>query len=61
MFTAHFLFVGMTCSVYKEPLVCITAIRVLEIVQYTFCKSPLQVVVAVSIYILFIYHLYFVF
>ena len=31
-----FLFVGMTCSRYKGPLVYITAIRVLEIVQYAF-------------------------
>ena len=61
MFTAHFLVVGMTCSVYKEPLVYIIAIRVLEIVQYTFFKSSLEVVVVMSICILFIYCLYFVF
>ena len=61
MLTAHFLFVGMTCSVYKEPLVYITALRVLEIMQYSFCKSPLEIVMAMSICILFIYHLYFVF
>ena len=52
MFTAHFLFLGMTCSVYKEPLVYITTVRVLEIVQYIFCKSPLEVVVVMSICIL---------
>ena len=57
MFTV--LFVGMTYSVYKEPLVYITAIRVLEIVQYTFCKSPLEVVVVISICVLLIYCLYF--
>ena len=61
MFTAHFLFVGMTCSGYKEPLVYITAIRVLEIVQYTFCKSPLEVVVVMSICVLLIFCLYFAF
>ena len=27
MFTANFLLVGMPCSKYKGPLVCITAIR----------------------------------
>ena len=61
MFTAPFLFVGMTCSRYKGPLVYITAIRVLEIVQYLFCKSPLEVVVVMSICVLLICSLYFAF
>ena len=62
MFTACFLlFVSMTCSRYKIPLFYITAIRVLEIVQYSFCKSPLEVVVVMSICILLIFPLYFVF
>ena len=60
MFTVHFLFVGMTCSRYKGPLVYITAIRVLEIEQYSFVKSPLEIVVVVSICILLICCLYFV-
>ena len=35
MFTDLILFVGMTCSRYKGPLVYITAIMVLEIVKYS--------------------------
>ena len=61
MFTALFLFVSMTCSKYKESLVYITAIMVLEIVQYSFCKSPLELVVGVPTGILLICYLHFVF
>ena len=52
---------GLTCSSYKGPLVYITAIRVLEIVQYSFCKSPLKLVVVMSICILLICHFVFCF
>ena len=55
-----FLFVSMTCSMYKGPLVYITVIMVLGIVQYSFCKLSLKVVVVVPICILLICHLYFV-
>ena len=61
MFTTLFLFVDMTCSRYKGPLVYITGIIVLEIVQYTFCKSLLELVVVVSICILLIFILCFAF
>ena len=48
-----YLFVGVTCSeVIKVPWVYITAVMILETVQYSFCKSPLELVVVVSISIL---------
>ena len=34
-----FWFVSMTCSVYKGPLVYITAVMVLKIVQYSFVDA----------------------
>ena len=45
---------------HKGPLVYITAVMVVEIVQYSFYKSPLELVVVVPICILLIYCLYFV-
>ena len=56
-----FWFVSMTCSMYKGPLVYITAIMILAIVQYSFCKSPLEVVVVVPICVLLICYLYLCF
>ena len=59
MFTACFLFVGMTCSRYKGPLVY--SHQGIGDCAVLFCKSPLEVVVVVSICIFLICHLYFVF
>ena len=37
----------------KETWVYITAVMVLEIVQYSFCKSPLELVIVVKICIIY--------
>ena len=37
---------------YKGPWLYVTAVMILETVQYSFCKSPLELVVVVSICIL---------
>ena len=49
------LFVGVICSnsSYKVPWVYITAVMILEIVQYSFCKSPMELVMDVPICILY--------
>ena len=40
------------------PWVYITAVMILQIVQYPFCKSPLELVVVVSICILYLYFVF---
>ena len=64
MFTVHFLFVGMTWWLVvsiKDPWSALQPSGYWKIVHYSFCKSPLEIVVVLSICILLISHLHFVF